>query len=153
MSLNRMTEMLEDMNAQPNSAEGFSAAVFYKTGQKYGLTCSEIMVNFLGKARALARGKYPATAPADPLETSRKPKAAVAPLKAAAKKATKAKAEKSVKAEKKAKVEKETAADEPVVETPDDTPEDTPDENAVFTYIATPEEIADSYARPFALPQ
>lgn len=153
MSLNRMKEMLEDMNAQPNSAEGFSAAVFYKTGQKYGLTCSEIMVNFLGKARALARGKYPATAPADPLETSRKPKAAVAPLKAAAKKVTKTKAEKPVKTEKKAKGKKETAADEAVVETPDDTPEDTPDENAVFTYIATPEEIADSYARPFALPQ
>jgi hypothetical protein len=148
-----MKEMLEDMNAQPNSAEGFSAAVFYKTGQKYGLTCSEIMVNFLGKARALARGKYPATAPADPLETSRKPKAAVAPLKAAAKKVTKTKAEKPVKAEKKAKGKKETAADEAVVETPDDTPEDTPDENAVFTYIATPEEIADSYARPFALPE
>jgi hypothetical protein len=148
-----MKEMLEDMNAQPNSAEGFSAAVFYKTGQKYGLTCSEIMVNFLGKARALARGKYPATAPADPLETSRKPKAAVAPLKAAAKKVTKTKAEKPVKTEKKAKGKKETAADEAVVETPDDTPEDTPDENAVFTYIATPEEIADSYARPFALPQ
>ena len=139
--------MLEDMNSQPNAAEGFSAAVFYKTGQKYGLTCSEIMVNFLGKARALARGKYPATAPADPLETSRKPKVTAAPIKAAAKKAPK------VKAEKKAKVEKVLEAEEPITETPEDTPEDTPDENAVFTYIATPEEIADSYARPFALPQ
>lgn len=140
-----MTEMLEDMNSQPNAAEGFSAAHFYKMGQKYGLTCSEIMVNFLGKARALARGKYPAVAPADPQETSRKAKTPVVkapkPLKAAAKKAPK-----------KGKKDQPTV-DETVVETPEDTPEDTPDESAVFVYVATPEEIADSYARPFALPE
>lgn len=144
-----MTEMLEDMNSQPNAAEGFSAAVFYKMGQKYGLTCSEIMVNFLGKARALSRGKYPAVAPAEPQETSRKPKAAAAaapkPLKAAAKKA----AGKG----KKAKGADAPAAEADLVETPEDTPEDTADDTAVFTYIATPEEIADSYARPFALPE
>ena len=121
------------MNAQPNSAAGFSAPFFYKMGQKYGLTCSEIMVNFLGKSRALSRGKYPAVAPTDPQETSRKNKAAsTKPLKAAAKKV------KSTK-------QKDVITDTSV---PNETESelranDVPTNGEVFVYIATPEEIAE----------
>jgi hypothetical protein len=142
-----MTEMLEDMNSQPNAAEGFSAAEFYKAGQKYGVTCSEIMVNFLGKARALSRGKYPAVAPDAPLETSRKPKAAAAPkpkaaaapkpLKVAAKKAPKKADEKPAKVPKKTKP---SIADEINAELD---AEDLEESGAVFVYIATPDEIAE----------
>lgn len=142
MSLARMNEMLEDMNSQPSAAEGFSAAHFYKMGQKYGLTCSEIMVNFLGKARALSRGKYPAVAPDAPLETSRKPKAvAPKPLKAAAKKAPKkAAAEKPAKAPKKTKP---SIADEINAELDAEDLDEVEETGTVFEYIATPEEIAE----------
>lgn len=144
MSLNRMTEMLEDMNSQPNAAEGFSAAEFYKAGQKYGVTCSEIMVNFLGKARALSRGKYPAVAPDAPLETSRKSKAAAPkPLKAAAKKAPKKAAEKPKKAVKAPKKTKPSIADEINAELDAEDLDETEETGAVFVYIATPEEIAE----------
>jgi hypothetical protein len=140
-----MNEMLEDLNSQPSAAEGFSAAAFYKAGQKYGLTCSEIMVNFLGKARALSRGKYPAVAPDAPLETSRKPKAAAAPkpLKAAAKKAAKktpAKAAKAPKSSKKAMLDDIETEIEAELNAED---LDAVEDNAVFVYIATPEEIAE----------
>lgn len=143
MSLNRMNEMLEDMNSQPSASEGFSAADFYKAGQKYGVTCSEIMVNFLGKARALSRGKYPAIAPDAPLETSRNPKAAAAtkPLKAAAKKAAK-----KTPVVKVPKSSKKTMLDD--IETEIEAELNAEDlngveDNAVFVYIATPEEIAE----------
>jgi hypothetical protein len=139
-----MTEMLEDMNSQPNAAEGFSAAEFYKAGQKYGVTCSEIMVNFLGKARALSRGKYPAVAPDAPLETSRKSKAAAPkPLKAAAKKAPKKAAEKPKKAVKAPKKTKPSIADEINAELDAEDLDETEETGAVFVYIATPEEIAE----------
>ena len=151
MSLNRMNEMLEDMNSQPSASEGFSAATFYKMGQKYGVTCSEIMTNFLGKNRALSRGKYPAVAPDAPLETSRKPKATPTPkpLKAAAKKVTKktaAKTEKQVtkKTAAKTKVKTEEIADTQdedfLNEQSDDFLNGAPADGVV--YIATPEEIA-----------
>jgi hypothetical protein len=146
-----MNEMLEDMNSQPSASEGFSAATFYKMGQKYGVTCSEIMVNFLGKAKALSRGKYPAVAPDAPLETSRKPKAA-APLKAAAKKAAKkvttktAKTAKAVKTPKAPKTSKKAIIDdietEIEAEVNAEDLDTVADDNAVFVYIATPEEIA-----------
>jgi restriction endonuclease Mrr len=146
-----MTEMLEDMNSQPNAAEGFSAAEFYKAGQKYGVTCSEIMVNFLGKARALSRGKYPAVAPDAPLETSRKSKAAAPkPLKAAAKKSPKKAAEKPKKAAEKPKKAvkapkktKPSIADEINAELDAEDLDETEETGAVFVYIATPEEIAE----------
>lgn len=153
MSLIRMNEMLEDMNSQPSASEGFSAATFYKMGQKYGVTCSEIMVNFLGKDRALSRGKYPAVAPDAPLETSRKPKAAAPkPLKAAAKKAAKkvttktAKTAKAVKTPKTPKTSKKAILDdietEIEAEVNAEDLDTVADDNAVFVYIATPEEIA-----------
>jgi hypothetical protein len=146
-----MNEMLEDMNSQPSASEGFSAATFYKMGQKYGVTCSEIMTNFLGKNRALSRGKYPAVAPDAPLETSRKPKATPTPkpLKAAAKKVTKktaAKTEKQVtkKTAAKTKVKTEEIADTQdedfLNEQSDDFLNGAPADGVV--YIATPEEIA-----------
>ena len=135
--------MLEDMNSQPSASEGFSAADFYKAGQKYGVTCSEIMVNFLGKARALSRGKYPAIAPDAPLETSRKPKAAAAhkPLKAAAKKAAKkTPAVKAPKSSKKAMLDDIETEIEAELNAED---LNGVEDNAVFVYIATPEEIAE----------
>lgn len=140
--------MLEDMNSQPSASEGFSAAEFYKAGQKYGVTCSEIMVNFLGKARALSRGKYPAVAPDAPLETSRKPKAAAAPkpLKAAAKKAAKKTPAKAVKTAKAPKSSKKAMLDdiEAEIEAELNAEDlDAVEDNAVFVYIATPEEIAE----------
>ena len=155
--------MLEDMNSQPSASEGFSAATFYKMGQKYGVTCSEIMTNFLGKNRALSRGKYPAVAPDAPLETSRKPKATPTPkpLKAAAKKVTKktaAKTEKQVTKKTAAKTEKQVTK-KTAAKTKVKTEEiaDTQDEDFLneqsddflngapadgVVYIATPEEIA-----------
>lgn len=143
-----MNEMLEDMNSRPSASEGFSAAEFYKAGQKYGVTCSEIMVNFLGKARALSRGKYPAVAPDAPLETSRKPKAAAAPkpLKAAAKKAAKKTPAKAVKTAKAPKSSKKGMLDdiETEIEAELNAEDlDAVEDNAVFVYIATPEEIAE----------
>ncbi len=156
MSLSRMNEMLEDMNAQPSASEGFSAAEFYKAGQKYGVTCSEIMVNFLGKARALSRGKYPAIAPDAPLETSRKTKVAPVPkpVKAAAKKVADKTPAKPAKVVKTSKSSKKTVAK--VVKTPKSIKKTVADEieaelnaddfvtdNNSFVYIATPEEIAE----------
>jgi len=142
-----MNEMLEDMNSQPSASEGFSAATFYKMGQKYGVTCSEIMVNFLGKAKALSRGKYPAVAPDAPLETSRKPKAAAPkPLKAAAKKAAKKTPAKVVKTAKAPKSSTKGMLDdiETEIEAELNAEDlDAVEDNAVFVYIATPEEIAE----------
>lgn len=141
MALDRITEFVQHLADQPNSADGFSAKVFYETGMTFGLTCREICDNFLGKDRALARGKYPATMPTD-IVASRKPAAPKAPkpLKAAAKKA-----DKKVKPEptpKKATSKKSAAkkADAPISEATDSPdPEST---GVVFEYIATPEEIA-----------
>lgn len=141
MALDRINEFVKHLADQPNSADGFSAKVFYETGMTFGLTCREICDNFLGKDRALARGKYPATLP-DNLVASRKPAAPKAPkpVKAAAKKV--AKTAKAEPAAKKATGKKGAAkkADQPVSEvtvSPD--PEST---GAVFEYIATPDEIA-----------
>ena len=43
----------------------------YKTGMQYGMTCREILDTFLGKERALSRGKYPASVSEDVLIAAR----------------------------------------------------------------------------------
>lgn len=89
--LNRIDEMLADLNARPNAAEGFSARTFYNTGAVYGLTCREVLATFLGKHKALAYSKYPAAVSADILAAAK-----AAPVK----KEKKAKNPKAVKATK-----------------------------------------------------
>jgi hypothetical protein len=89
--LNRIDEMLADLNARPNAAEGFSARTFYNTGAVYGLTCREVLATFLGKEKALSYSKYPAAVSADILAAAK-----AAPVK----KEKKAKAPKAVKATK-----------------------------------------------------
>jgi hypothetical protein len=65
--LNRITELLVHLNSLPSSAEGFSAGFMYVEGMKFGLTCREIQQSFLGKEKALSRGKYPAAVSAEVL--------------------------------------------------------------------------------------
>jgi len=112
--------MIDALNAQPNAGAGFSAKTLYKTGQEYGLTCKEVLETFLGKHKAISRGLYAATLESD-----------VKVVKAAAKKAVKATVKATVKANAKA------------VEDVDNC-NDSEDNTAVFCYIATPEEIAES---------
>jgi hypothetical protein len=74
--LNKLEELIDHLNDQPNSAEGFDARTLYTTGMEYGLTCKEVKDTFLGKHRALARGKYPASVSGEVLKA-----AAAAPVK------------------------------------------------------------------------
>ena len=76
--MTRVNEMIDALNAQPDSAAGFSAKTLYSTGQQYGLTCKEVLETFLGKEKAISRGLYAAALDAD-----------VKIVKAAAKKAVK----------------------------------------------------------------
>jgi len=124
--MTRVNEMIDALNALPNAAAGFSAKMLYTTGQQYGLTCKEVLETFLGKQKAISRGLYAAALDAD-----------VKIVKAAAKKAVKTVAAKAVK-----KVTKpaKAAAVEPIVN--DDADSDSFDG---VCYIATPEEIAESY--------
>lgn len=59
--LTKLDEFLTHLNSQPNADQGFSAKTFYDVGREYGMTFKEICQTFLGKDRAMARGKYPAT--------------------------------------------------------------------------------------------
>jgi len=132
--MTRVNEMIDALNALPNAAAGFSAKMLYTTGQQYGLTCKEVLETFLGKQKAISRGLYAAALDAD-----------VKIVKAAAKKAVKtvaAKAVKTVAAKAVKKVTKpaKAAAVEPIVN--DDADSDSFDG---VCYIATPEEIAESY--------
>lgn len=65
---------LAELNEKPNAADGFGASDFYSIGRKHGLTCTEIAKNFLGKDKAITRGKYPAVKP-ETLWESANPKA------------------------------------------------------------------------------
>lgn len=69
--LNRIQELIDELNGRPNSAEGFSAKEMYTEGMKFGLTCKEVKETFLGKEKALGRGKYPATVTDAILETAK----------------------------------------------------------------------------------
>lgn len=115
--------MIDALNAQPNAAAGFSAKTLYQTGQQYGLTCKEVLETFLGKEKAITRGLYAAALDAD-----------VKIVKAAAKKATKTVAKPAAKKATKA------APVEAIVNDYADGDFDG------VCYIATPEEIAESYA-------
>ncbi len=123
--MTRVNEMIDALNAQPDAAAGFSAKTLYSTGQQYGLTCKEVLETFLGKEKAISRGLYAAALDAD-----------VKIVKAAAKKATKAVTKPAAK--KAAKVAK-AAPDEVIVNDYADGDFDG------VCYIATPEEIAESY--------
>jgi hypothetical protein len=123
--MTRVNEMIDALNAQPNAAAGFSAKTLYSTGQQYGLTCKEVLETFLGKEKAISRGLYAAALDAD-----------VKIVKAAAKKAVKPAVAKSVK-----KATKPAKA-EPIV---NDYGDDDSDSFDGVCYIATPEEIAESY--------
>jgi hypothetical protein len=69
--LNKLQTLLVHLNAQPTAADGFTARELYTTGMEYGLTCKEVKDTFLGKQKALARGKYPAAVSDDVLEASK----------------------------------------------------------------------------------
>ena len=115
--------MIDALNAQPNAAAGFSAKTLYSTGQQYGLTCKEVLETFLGKEKAISRGLYAAVIDAD-----------VKVVKAAAKKAPKTVAKPA------AKKATKTVPVEAIVNDYADGDFDG------VCYIATPEEIAESYA-------
>ena len=108
--------MIVALNAQPDAAAGFSAKTLYSTGQQYGLTCKQVLETFLGKEKAISRGLYAAAIGAN-----------VKVVKAAAKKATKTAAKPATKTE--AIVNDYADGDFDGV-----------------CYIATPEEIAESFA-------
>ncbi len=120
--MTRVNEMIDALNAQPDAAAGFSAKTLYKTGQEYGLTCKEVLETFLGKEKAITRGLYAAALDAD-----------VKIVKAAAKKATKTVAKPAAKKAAKAEVVVNDYAD------------DYDDAFDGVCYIATPEEIAESF--------
>lgn len=123
--MTRVNEMIDALNAQPNAAAGFSAKTLYATGQQYGLTCKEVLETFLGKEKAISRGLYAAALDAD-----------VKIVKAAAKKASKTVAKPAAK--KAAKSVKAAPAEVIVNDYADG------DFDGVC-YIATPEEIAESF--------
>lgn len=120
--MTRVNEMIGALNAQPDAAAGFSAKTLYKTGQQYGLTCKEVLETFLGKEKAISRGLYAAALDAD-----------VKIVKAAAKKATKTAAKPAAK---------KAAKAEAIVNDYADNYDDAFDG---VCYIATPEEIAESF--------
>lgn len=121
--MTRINEMIDALNAQPNAAAGFSAKTLYSTGQQYGLTCKEVLETFLGKEKAISRGLYAAAIGAN-----------VKVAKAAAKKAPKTVAAPIThKAVKTAKLSMATSNDYA-----------DGDFDGVC-YIATPEEIAESF--------
>jgi hypothetical protein len=74
--LNKLEELIVHLNSLPAAAGGFDARTLYTTGMEYGLTCKEVKDTFLGKEKALARGKYPASVSSAVLEA-----AAAAPVK------------------------------------------------------------------------
>ena len=121
--MTRVNEMIDALNAQPNAAAGFSAKTLYQTGQQYGLTCKEVLETFLGKEKAISRGLYAATLDAN-----------VKIVKAAAKRGAKP-------------VAKPTASAKPVKSLPVEAiVNDYADGDFDgVCYIATPEEIAESY--------
>jgi hypothetical protein len=97
--LNKLEELIDHLNSLPAASEGFDARTLYTTGMEYGLTCKEVKDTFLGKEKALARGKYPASVSGAVLKA-----AAAAPVKVPKVKAPKA--EKAVKAPKEPKAAK-----------------------------------------------
>ena len=125
--MTRVNEMIDALNAQPDAAAGFSAKTLYKTGQEYGLTCKEVLETFLGKEKAITRGLYAAALYAAALDAD------VKIVKAAAKKATKTVAKPAAK---------KAAKTEVVVNDYADNYDDAFDG---VCYIATPEEIAESF--------
>ncbi len=133
--MTRVNEMIDALNAQPDSAAGFSAKTLYSTGQQYGLTCKEVLETFLGQQKAISRGLYAAVLDADVKIVKAAAKKAV---KTVVKKATKPAVAKTAKTAKKAKA----AKTEEVVNDYADADDDSFDG---VCYIATPEEIAESF--------
>lgn len=117
--LNKLKELIDHLNAQPTASEGFDARTLYTTGMEFGLTCKEVKDTFLGKEKALARGKYPAAVSDAVLEAAanapvktpkvKAPKADKTAKKAAAKTAAKPKAARNTST---AVVEKKSAKEE-----------------------------------------
>ena len=122
--MTRINEMIVALNAQPDAAAGFSAKTLYSTGQQYGLTCKQVLETFLGKEKAISRGLYAAAIGAN-----------VKVVKAAAKKATKTAAKPATK----------TAA-KPATKTEAIVNDYADGDFDGVCYIATPEEIAESFA-------
>lgn len=63
MALTRITEMVDSMNARPDAKDGFTSRDFYDTGAQFGVTCREVLFNFLGKSRAVGHNQYLAVLP------------------------------------------------------------------------------------------
>jgi len=140
--MTRVNEMIDALNAQPNAAAGFSAKTLYQTGQQYGLTCKEVLETFLGKDKAITRGLYAAALDADvKVVKAAAKKATKTVAKPAAKKVVKAAAKKATKtvAKPAAKKAVKAAPAEAIVNDYADGDFDG------VCYIATPEEIAESY--------
>ena len=68
-----VSEFVAALNALPDANLGFPARKLYDVAATYGITCREVTTNFLGKSKALTRGRYTAIAP-DNFVMSRKEK-------------------------------------------------------------------------------
>jgi len=51
--------------AASEGVTGFPTRVLYDTGMKFGITNAEVYTHFLGKDRAISRGKYLPSTPVD----------------------------------------------------------------------------------------
>ena len=146
--MTRVNEMIDALNAQADAAAGFSAKTLYSTGQQYGLTCKEVLETFLGKEKAISRGLYAAALDADVKIVKAAAKKAVKTVAAKAVKTVAAKAVKTVaaKAVKTVvkKATKKAVKDSPVTVELIVNGDEYANDN-FNGYIATPEEIAESY--------
>lgn len=124
MSLAKVEEFVDHMNSQKKSELGFPAAELYKVGMAFGLTCKEVNENFLGKDKAVSRGRYLAIVP----NVNVKKVAAKKPAKKVSKKAD-VEPVKLTKKQKKALAEADESTG--VVENTEDS----------FVWIASPDEI------------
>jgi hypothetical protein len=103
MSLAKANEFVAFLRGQSTAAQGFTARQMYDIGMTYGITNGEMCKTFLGKSRAIARGKYL------PTELDASVIASSAPVKAKVTKATPAGKKKTTETLKKeAQVQKVT---------------------------------------------
>jgi hypothetical protein len=88
MSLERANEMvkfLKNLNEErtdAGEATGFKAREMYDFGMTYGVTNMEMLQTFLGKERAISRGRYlPTELSEERIQSATKPKASKGPRK------------------------------------------------------------------------
>jgi hypothetical protein len=137
MALTRIKEMVDSMNARPDAKDGFTSRDFYDTGAQFGVTCREVLFNFLGKSRAVGHNRYLAVLPETIVSSAKKR----AEKKPAQKKVVKAQKSKPVK---KQPVEKTTKVPKAIIDSADDSTGVVENTADAYVYIASPEEIASS---------